>query len=386
MPVLTILVPSVVNFNAESWNTSIQIPKVAVFPNKVYRKKNNHKFMMTYDVNVKEEELALNIFPDYPIIVVKDNERIQVNNGKVRGVKQLNSFVIRDLNYSFIDESFNNLNGTKLSSGSRLATYDKFDSKVKLAYENNLQYPRDYIYYNIAPTIGNATGSFNSSYAEHLTTIQLVNSDIIKELVDDQITDYDGYPSFADGDLEFIVKVIGINNQNNAVEIVNKWFDVPFLGLVNLYHQNNQWYYGSSTKQYILPTPLELVPWNMQQYGDQIKVVLMEEDATTSYTQSITIGISSTFGFNYSNSIKDGPNFGSNTSNTNNVSSTYSLQVSGGHDMLYDAIIRWDDKILYWDEEAIPGYPNPPFNEHWARTKEFSTGKAIITIEPIPRR
>ncbi|MDQ1087355.1 hypothetical protein QE390_001901 [Siphonobacter sp. SORGH_AS 1065] len=54
--------------------------------------------------------------------------------------------------------------------------------------------------------------------------------------------------------------------------------------------------------------------------------------------------------------------------------------------MLYDAIIRWDDKILYWDEEAIPGNPNPPFNEHWARSKEFSTGKAIITIEPMQRR
>jgi len=336
------------------------------------------KSVRTFDRNLVEGNIPLKVYPNTPVLVVKDNERVvhitDVNNARIKNDV---FFEGSEFQYSFVDQSFNNLNG-KSASNARLDTYDKFDSRVKTAYENNLQYHRDYVYYNIAPELGLGTGSFNSNYAEFVTSIELVNSGVFGEIVDDPITD-DNYPSFGDGDLEFIIKVFVLQG-NSASELVSKWFDVPLTSLVTLNLIGNTWYYGA-TKHYVLPSPLEIAPWDMQRYGDQWKISVFEEDATTSQTIQYSVGLNSTFGTNYSNNVKDGPNFGSSSGSTSTYSSSYSFQLSGGHDYLYDAILRWDQKILFWDEAALPG-AQPPFNQHWARASELNTGKIKLTIEP----
>jgi len=381
LPTLTILVPHLIDFDVEKWNTNSDVPIVASFPNKAYRRLKRLKSVRTFDNNLVEGNIPLKVHPNMPILVVKDNERVvqitDINKSRIKGDV---FFEGNEFNYSFVDKSFNNLNG-KNTNNARLDTYDKFDNRVKTAYENNLQYHRDYVYYNIAPELGQNTGAFNSNYAEFITSIELVNSGVFGEIVDDPITD-DNYPSFGDGDLEFIIKVFVLQG-NSASELVSKWFDVPLTSLVTLNLINNIWYYGA-TKHYVLPSPLEIAPWDMQKYGDQWKISVFEEDATTSQTIQYSVGLNSTFGSNYSNNIKDGPSFGSNSGSTSTYSSSYSFQLSGGHDYLYDAILRWDQKILFWDEAALPG-AQPPFNQHWARTSELNTGKIKLTIEPKMR-
>lgn len=378
LPLLTFLVPHLSRFDAEKWDVESEIPIVSIYPSKPYRKSNNITASETFNRFGVKGSIKFKSFPDEPLVVVKDNERTYVEKGTVTKRTNENSV----FQFKFVDEYFNNLNGSKViykdkKPSPRLDIYNRFDSRVRFAYENNLPYHRDYVYYNIAPSLGLNTGTLNTNYSEFLTSFELQNSGVFGELHDDNITD----SPYSDGDLEFIIKVFAVSG-NNTIELVSKWFDVPYSGLVSIVPIGNGYWKEGVVRHYVLPTPLELAVWDMKQYGNTLKFALWEEDATTSQTLNYSVSLSSTFGFNFSNNIKDGPNFGSNSSSTQTIGGSYTLQVNGGNDPLYEALVYWHDPVLFWDEPAMgPGAP-APWNQHWARSKEYSTGKVKFSIEP----
>jgi hypothetical protein len=85
-----------------------------------------------------------------------------------------------------------------------------------------------------------------------------------------------------------------------------------------------------------LPTPIEIWNWNLRKYGDTWKFVIYERDngATTNISTSLT----SNFGTNFSNEVKDGPKFGSTGSS--GYSQTFSYSFVNGSDPL--TIVRYD--------------------------------------------
>ncbi|HVI48839.1 MAG TPA: hypothetical protein VM802_28475, partial [Chitinophaga sp.] len=108
LPLLTIYVPVLDNFDAKKWNIDGQIPIVAV-RNTEDRK--NGKPLLAYDADGNEIKLDYKVKPDRPIIVIKDNERVikksteVKNNLNARG-NEVTPVKIKD-DYYFADESYN---------------------------------------------------------------------------------------------------------------------------------------------------------------------------------------------------------------------------------------------------------------------------------------
>ncbi|QJP34051.1 hypothetical protein F0365_06345 [Nonlabens sp. Ci31] len=79
LPLLTIFVPALPenSFSAQNWNTAdvTQNPVVAV------RLSTSNDVPMIDNTHDHEYVLESDLIPAYPVIVVKDNERIQLNNG-----------------------------------------------------------------------------------------------------------------------------------------------------------------------------------------------------------------------------------------------------------------------------------------------------------------
>lgn len=212
LPTLTIMVPELPVFTPLDWNASIEIPQVAVAP------ESKGSSVNIYNAKGEITKMPFGYFPAFPVVVVKENERVNVRvNGVDRSPKS--AVLLHDANgknnaffstgnkvFSFSNEAFDGLSGVSLSQASvrnqvlayrndnktsRIVgtgdgipsppspfppdpNYVELDQSIIDAYNLKLDWHRDYIYYGINPDAGIILGKFNSNFREHLVSIKML--------------------------------------------------------------------------------------------------------------------------------------------------------------------------------------------------------------------
>lgn len=179
LPLLNILVPDyswVGAFSLVDWDISDKEVAVAVMISDSLR---------VYCNGVYSGVLSDNEFPDFPVLVLKENERMRIAEGP--------DTRSGNIEYEFIDDAFNGEcypTTTRISSeGSYIDLYEyeepnpyvlasELEPAVIEAYNickgDDFKYQRDYIYYGIR----NSTeqGRLNTKWREYLYKIKFVNS------------------------------------------------------------------------------------------------------------------------------------------------------------------------------------------------------------------
>jgi hypothetical protein len=369
MPLLTIFVPTTPDFSPGTWNTSQQIPIVAVrnTEDKAARKK-----IPAYDARQQLLELDYGTVPTVPVIVVKENERMSIGTTSADARKVLPVGYAGTKALVFRDRSFDGR--TMPPSTERTARYDLFDPKVTYAYERNLESPRDYIYYGIDPSTGVNQGPFNNRYAEFLTSIK--------------VNDYNSRPQiedFTDGALEFQVNFLFLKTGGGSLTIMKNFpclaTDLFEVVPPRVFEPGPPKYY---VKTYLLPTPIEINAWDMQEYGNTWKVTALEYDPGSETT--ITTNVTSTFGWNFGldvggeiKAVKIGVKFG--LSQTTQRSETMTFKVTGTSDLLGEALLEFDTPIIL----STINIARPPNFLKGGITREINLGKVSLSIEPKQR-
>lgn len=364
MPLLTILVPDLSKFSPESWDVTSEIPVVCIRDHSRRKKE-----VFGYDYAGNRHTFLLNNVPKIPVIVVKDNERITVQDTKNARLSpdQKPAFKNEAFAFSYVDDSFDPTSIRKSTNSLRSGT-SYFDPKSIDAYTNNLQYHRDYVYYGIAPELGTNTGTFDNTYEEHLTSIKF-------NYTSNNFFDGEIYYDWTEG--SFDIRVVAITTGNgSSLAPVSKSFPVKFTDLFTYTISDNS-VTLTGTKEYKLPYDgLKIAKWNMQSLGDRWLLKFFELDPVYSETLTINGSFSSTFGSNYSNNVKDGPNFGSNSSATSTFGSSYSITINNGDDSLEESFVYWTDKIV---TNRTFHFPQLYYSFN---TYEYTTGKITFSLEP----
>ncbi|HVI44663.1 MAG TPA: hypothetical protein VM802_07330 [Chitinophaga sp.] len=383
LPTLTIYVPQLDQFDADKWNTSAQVPIVAV---RNPEDKKSGKPLLAYDDKGNTTHLKYAVKPDVPVIVVKENERITTQSPgsftNARSTNRTSAFLQKGGQaFSFIDDSYDGVtNATGRTNHVQGDPHDPrdnrplsmdIDSLALRAYEKKITPQRDYIYYDIDPTRGKDTGELRNDYGEFITAITVNEYSSKDRIVDD----------FTDGMLEFQVTVFFLSREGAGGTLMKsfpcdpaKLFPKPRVVM----GETRYW-----TETYVLSTPIPITPWDMRKYGDTWKVLVMEYDpgTETTYTSNVT----STFGWNFGldlgfeiEKVKVGLKFGINK--TTAKSETFNIKVTGTSDNLGEGLLNFADPVVI-NRRMTPGLQY----SYVADTYEVNTGTVKVSIEPRKR-
>lgn len=401
LPLLNIFVPELENFSAGKWSTDSQIPTVAVLREK--DKRDGKQELIAFDENKKSIKLSYSIVPTTPIVVIKNNERIEIsgsaNNNKLAGTKtESNSGFQSNITskYSFISSAFD---GTQKSSNKSYTTMNTdrgsgdrgetpssenyidnsqqiSDLGIRYAYEKKLNTQRDYLYYGIDSTKNITTGKFNNQYGEHIVSIELENLAYLKKITDD----------WTEGDLEIIINTIMIQRDGSPLTkktgITCKSSD-----LKETYKTRE----GTLAEQPIVFNkfrPIIIDSWDAYKYGDKWKFVVYEYDngEKTTSTQTVSSEFSTNFGatagFNIG-IVKFGANAGGGTKETK--STTTVIESTNNSDDLYEGILNFATPVysrLFTTSGRVDRDGKP---QVYITPKEFivSTGAIRLNIQPL---
>lgn len=357
----TIYVPELENFNPQHWNTDQQIPVVAV---RNTMDKKLKKQMLAYDANGTTTYLSYTDEPTYPIIVLKENERVAVASGNdaARKVGDQNT-ILRDngRDFYFIDEVYNGLKPEPPASAGRLSF--AIDQKAIYARNQVITPVRDYIYYDIDPSTGVNQGPLNTNYAEFLMAIAPTSAAVKNTFVD-----------FGEGDLEFQIDVFFIGNEGGISSIEKKFV----AKVTDLFPGGDAIGYADLTAR-----PLEIANWDLKKWGDTWKVAFHEIDPGTEYTY--TTSVSSTFGYNFElnvptgKEVKVGLKFGISGSTTK--SSTATVKITNTSDDLATALYDYSAPV----EVVNPYAPVRPGMPPQYMYNKITTGLIDIWLTPRKR-
>ena len=341
---LTIFVPDINNnFSPQSWDLDNQIPLVTV--------RNMNKDGKLLAFNKLGESIDLNCYkkPDFPVLVIKSNERIiDVNKmNKIKSVQMGNVPLSNNdgIFAYFLDESFVNTKTYKNDKLNSLrvdiiTTPGPNENILNLLLNenyykslfiniNDADCNRDFLYYGINSKFGSVKGPLKTSIREYITSITFNSSNDYDYVVDKN----DPMGDWTDGNLEIRFDFIFINNSNTA----SNFYKIANVAIRDLFTgQNNR------TKKYQFPIPIEIFCWDMYTFGTMYKVGISEVDAGTEIER--TESVSSTFGKNFElNATVDkiGAKFGGTYSETKQ--SSVKIKYTNNTDLLGDAFVNFFD-------------------------------------------
>ena len=423
LPTLTLFVPTLPenSFSVHSWNTIDELPAVAV-------KVSDNNDVKIYYGNGETEVFPADIIPGFPVVVVKENERI-VRNGEI--LSKTVSENIEETNLIFVDEIFNNLHGkdlvntkTRANRPDRPVPLPKVDNpedylpaNMKKTYEaykiykNTTGWQRDYIYYGITPTTDK--GPFDYNMKEFLVGFELMGDALGFYR---KIADQDGDPkssipiggvlpanssiiTWTEGEYEFKVTTY-VGSKSTIGTEYNSFFrlkpDQLFRAEVErvISRPGMPGYtvyklVGLKSKRVDLDLPL--FEWDLENYGATIKIAIEEVDGQETEVNSISSSIefATNFGFDasFGEKVKFGVKFGSTIKEVLNVSNTITKTLGG--DELGEVIINFADPVVISDEfryhykprtnpreQAVVDYTEPTFNS------KYYTGWYRLYISP----
>ncbi len=386
IPLLTILVPDLPenSFSAKIWEPEQQIPEVAI------QLMNSNQVPV---INVKGEEYLWDNthIPGFPILVIRENERIVVDNGenmKSLGVTGAKIKTKDGLIFQFLDDTFNGTNNEKQE---KRVTF-KLDQTVIDAYniyKNADGWQRDYIYYNLTPT--NTKDQFSYDFQEHVTMFRM-NGDAQNayQKISDQSGDptyYNQRPSgnstgWTGGFYEFKVRVL-LNAKNGIGSEIITYFSLRPEELFELTYREIKIgpllyiYMFESIDHKTALLNLPIFNWDLNQYASSVKVEIEEVDLTitTTITDTRSVKFANNFNIDPTDGIlkKIGLKFGSTLET--NTSQTIQRTFTQGNDALGSLIINFADDVVI-RENVILG-----ITFHY--TREYSTGWYLLSFEPI---
>lgn len=386
-PTLTILVPELPEntFSAKLWNTENQIPKVAV------------RLTTSNDVPLinqdgTEEVIEAKYIPGFPVIVLKDNERIiSSNNSTNKNLKTNNVAVINGTSYKFLDDCFD---GSKKNNSqtARTVPTSSLDSKIVTAYNtytaaNVDGWQRDYIYYGLTPD--NPKGPFKYDFQETIKTFSLQGDPVAAY---NKIADQTGDPTlqpvsagpiagWTGGNFEFKVRII-VNGKNGVGSEIIKYFNAKGDDLFEYIFEKvkfgsfpGMYIYGRKfTKLKEMNLNIPIFNWDLDQYASSIKIDIEEIDLTetTILTESRNVEFASNFGVDVSGGYKDYVKIGLKYGTSQKVNSVSTIQrtFTQGNDLLGDVIVNFADNVII--NSSGGNYT----------TREYNSGLYSITVEP----
>lgn len=423
LPTLTLFVPTLPenSFSVHSWNTIDELPAVAV-------KVSDNNDVKIYYGNGETEVFPADIIPGFPVVVVKENERI-VRNGEI--LSKTVSENIEETNLIFVDEIFNNLHGkdlvntkTRANRPDRPVPLPKVDNpedylpaNMKKTYEaykiykNTTGWQRDYIYYGITPTTDK--GPFDYNMKEFLVGFELMGDALGFYR---KIADQDGDPkssipiggvlpanssiiTWTEGEYEFKVttyvgskSTIGTEYKSFFRLKPDQLFRAEVERVISRPGMPGYTVYklvGLKSKRVDLDLPL--FEWDLENYGATIKIAIEEVDGQETEVNSISSSIefATNFGFDasFGEKVKFGVKFGSTIKEVLNVSNTITKTLGG--DELGEVIINFADPVVISDEfryhykprtnpreQAVVDYTEPIFNS------KYYTGWYRLYISP----
>ena len=378
-PTLTILVPELPNesFSAELWDTQNEVPAVAIRTST-----SNDVPFITADGT--EDVIPGKYTPAFPILVLKENERVIASTSNARSYKQFSQLKTREvynrdgLTLKLWDNAFDHSIKSPVET-KRAARYT--DSKVREAYniyKHANGWHRDYIYYNITPS--NPNGEYRDYYKEHITSFSMVGDPIGAYIkISDQVEDpkahtFSNSPSSFWTDGKFDFKVIANVNSKNAGAQITSSFSVDPTDIFSFTYicageggLRICAITDVSLKTMSLSVPL--FSWKLEEYSPTVKFSFEEIDLSETHTitESRTMQYAANFSINPKTGFleKIGLKFGAKR--TEKQTQTYQIIYKKENDFLGEAIVDFSNKVLLGDGTI---------------TREYRTGYYKFTLEP----
>lgn len=393
-PTLTILVPELPlgSFSAKKWDTQLEIPAVAIRTNYT-----NDVPLVTPKLNL--ETMPNDVIPGFPVIVLKNNERVVSNleNQNIYNLKTRTVFDKDGIIIKFWADSFDNEHNRN-ESKRYTRNLDPILADAYNIYDQqnpNLNgWQRDYIYYRIQPSSPN--GPFIYDFQEHLRGFSMTGDPMNAY---NKISDQTGDPFFNNnhrinsshwtgGFYEFKVRTI-INAKNGVGNELINGFSVSPDQLFLLEYETyttGTWFWQktyyrlkSINNQTVL-VDVPLFNWDLDEYASSIKIEIEEVDLTTTtvITDTRTVKFATNFSIDTTlgTKVKTGLKFGASleTTQTHTVQKTFTQ----GNDFLGEAIVNFADKIIINRRNSFLGTT-------WT-TRDYTTGSGYCSFSVEPKK
>lgn len=420
LPTLTIFIPTLPEdyFSAEKWDIENEVPAIAIQINK-------KRDILIYHLNGEEEIIPIGIIPAFPILVVKENERIVKNTILTRS----NNSLASHSHLQFIDKTFDNTRNINanadylninLYSRPPSGGTDPSVDNPELYLPDNLKkiidacnvYPisssgwqRDYVYYDISPN--KDKGPFNYNFKEYLVGFEMLGNgtDAYYKISDQDedpktnigITQLGNILNWTDGEFEFKAKVY-LGNKNAFGNELITFFRVNPNDLFSAdteitASRPGMTYFkikGLICKRARLDLPL--FEWNLENYSANIKIAIEEVDGqeTTVETTTTSSEFATNFNFDaaWGETVKIGAKFGTSYKETRTIS--FQITKTRGNDELGEIIVNFADPIILDNKLKVnvhtqggrPGSTVTYDSEPASYNTKYSTGWYRLYITP----
>lgn len=375
MPLLNILVPDwgwFGAFSVNSWNVEDNDIVVSSGSSTT-----GHRL---YHNGVFLGDLEHGLFPEYPVLIVKNNERMRLATETKSNTTQ----------YEFVDDNYNPGIETKgreivtsyifpsTSPGSNFVDLSSFTIKCPESISAWNEYgfdpygaQRNYIYYSI-PRGSNQGLEQNPKIRESVMAIRLHNVNCMEndESNDpklNQVTKMDSeYPTtddiinaiWSDGQLEIQLYATTVKNGNvvvlnsSAIPVSGK--DIFDITKIQLDYYHKTWFASRKyvyipdqnnlePKWYYLPTPLKFNIWNPSESSSIINIHAYEIDEST--TKTVTDTIKEQDGISASGKVGDKFSFSFNYG-ADERTRQYSYTINKSSDDLGETQIHFNDYVI----------------------------------------
>ena len=376
LPLLTIFVPELSTFSSESWNTTTQIPDVAI-DNSHLADKNGGK-LTAFNTSLQEFTLDAKQAPTKPTLVIKENERI-VSKPKFNAGSKAIETIFERKSSKVISEnathSFYFIGDVdpkeRIEKQNRTTANRPVPPSLQFGYQHMSGFPnepgsqRDWVYYRIWPkfndieTVGpNINGGVdydwskgplgNVYYTERLTKFKFSQIGGLQNATE----------SWTEGNLEFHLLVSFVYRDGTGQTDLK----VFFLNANALKDGNNN--------PVEVDPDIEINQWDMYRYGDEWKFTFLEHDPGGS-TQT-TVTSKSTFGINFETNpqwnfiVKIGIKLGLSGNFEKNRSEV--INITAEDDQLGNGRVRFGDPII---------------TDGFSTRYSVNTGALDFTIEPV---
>lgn len=338
-PLLTVFIPHSPQTASKTASTSPENPWVAV--------RDHDDKLVAYNSAGERKELDESILPKFPVMVVKENERVVYeNNVKKEALKGHFLFESDGNRYYFGNDEFDGnvlskavVANTTTPSQARLMPASAVDPEVMTAYRNGLTCntcpQRDWVYYGIYPPGGANQGTMNIKYAEAITSVQFENTNAFT---------YIG--GWDEGNYELYVSVFFSGASTGVFSSVLKVITVSRSDMFEFDSNNNV----TAVKTYQPSNLYTIAPWDMQAYGNTWAFKVEEYDPEVKKTS--TFSNSSTYGTNFKveasggieKVFKVGAEFGTTT--TSQKANSFTYETTDANDILGGALLNWKEPIV----------------------------------------
>lgn len=408
IPTLTIFVPSLYegSFSAEEWDIDKQLPFVGV-------RTIETNDVPAYNLDGEEYVIESGLIPTYPIVVIKENERIVAKDKSTTLLYSPNMDLNVNSDFSFLDRSFNNMNA---SGPENLKNAEPFNftpiipDNLKKVYEGYDIYSgingwqRDYIYYNITPS--NTKGPFNYNFKEHLVGFEMLGDprSAINKIADqtgDPMLDGEWHDPnsgssgvhilspWTDGEFEFKVKVYyGTKNPTGNELITYKRIKPSALFDVQTERYTGDKYckiVSIANKHVSFSVPLALFEWNLENYSSIIKIAIEEVDNTQTIVNQVQTSSEFATNFNYDVTfgevVKNGMKFGSSQKSV--IQQSHSVTTAVGNDELGEVLINFADDIILSRNNMSYTTSRPPQEIQPDYNNKYATDWYKLHIAPL---